>query len=156
MSSQKNSFLRKVVYLVAIAVLLMPLFWLSQPATNATKTAQGSPGGKLAQLGSRLIEGTAKGYAATFFERFKIEVEGPAAPVADADTGMLEGSTATEAVMQTTDDPQAVPAAAAVLPATLATAAPLLAVANSQGGQPSTACKPPTQCCSSPARRAAC
>ena len=28
----------------------MPLFWLSQPATNAVKGVQGSPGGKLAQL----------------------------------------------------------------------------------------------------------
>ncbi len=46
----KNTFLRKVVYLVAIAVLLMPLFWLSQPATNETTTSQGSPGGQLAQL----------------------------------------------------------------------------------------------------------
>ena len=42
-----------------------------------------SVGGKLAQLGSRLIEGTAKGYATTFFERFKAEVEGPAPVVAE-------------------------------------------------------------------------
>lgn len=40
-----------------------------------------SVGGKLAQLGSRLIEGAAKGYAATFFERFKDIVEAPAAVV---------------------------------------------------------------------------
>ena len=45
-----SSFVRKIIYLVAIAVLLMPLFWLSQPATNAVKGVQGSPGGKLAQL----------------------------------------------------------------------------------------------------------
>ena len=79
-------------------------------------TVTSSVGGKLAQLGSRLIEGTAKGYAATFFERFKQEVEGPPTPVAeagDADAGVLEGGTATAAVMQTTDDPQAIPAAAA-------------------------------------------
>ena len=48
--SSRSSFLRKIIYLVAIAVLLMPLFWLSQPATNAVRSAQGSPGGKLAQL----------------------------------------------------------------------------------------------------------
>ena len=34
-------------------------------------------GGKLAQLGARLIEGTAKGYAETFFARLKAEVETP-------------------------------------------------------------------------------
>jgi hypothetical protein len=49
MSSQ-SSFVRKIIYLVLIAVLLMPLFWLSQPATSAGKGEQGSPGGKLAQL----------------------------------------------------------------------------------------------------------
>ena len=36
-----------------------------------------SVGGKLAQLGARLIEGTAKGYADTFFQRLKAEVEVP-------------------------------------------------------------------------------
>ena len=35
-------------------MLLLPLFWLSQPATNAVKGAQGSPGGKLAQLRDRV------------------------------------------------------------------------------------------------------
>lgn len=84
--------------------------------TVLSYTVTSSVGGKLAQLGSRLIEGTAKGYAATFFERFKAEVEGPPALVAEAgaaDAGILEGSAATEAVMQTTDDPQAVPVAVA-------------------------------------------
>jgi carbon monoxide dehydrogenase subunit G len=37
-----------------------------------------SVGGKLAQLGARLIEGTAKGYAESFFARLKAEVETPA------------------------------------------------------------------------------
>lgn len=39
-----------------------------------------SVGGKLAQLGARLIEGTARSYAESFFARFKAEVEtsGPA------------------------------------------------------------------------------
>ncbi len=46
----RRSFIRKVVYLVAIAVLLVPLFWLSQPATRDTKEAKGSPGGILAQM----------------------------------------------------------------------------------------------------------
>ena len=48
--SSRSSFVRKIFYLIAIAVLLMPLFWLSQPATNAVKGVQGSPGGMLAQL----------------------------------------------------------------------------------------------------------
>lgn len=40
-----------------------------------------SVGGKLAQLGARLIEGTAKGYAESFFAKLKAEVETPdAAP----------------------------------------------------------------------------
>jgi hypothetical protein len=49
-SARERSFVRKVLYLVAIGGLLMPLFWLSQPATRDTKAARGQPGGKLAQL----------------------------------------------------------------------------------------------------------
>jgi len=47
-------------------------------ATLLTYVAKAQVGGKLAQLGTRLIEGTAKGYASGFFERFKEEVERPA------------------------------------------------------------------------------
>ncbi len=50
MTPRRKSFLRKIAYAVAIAVLLMPLFWLSQPATSGAKESKGSPGGKLAQL----------------------------------------------------------------------------------------------------------
>jgi carbon monoxide dehydrogenase subunit G len=39
-------------------------------------------GGKLAQLGSRLIDGFAKKMADSFFENFALAVEGPAEPVA--------------------------------------------------------------------------
>lgn len=46
----RRSFVRKIVYLVAIAVLLVPLYWLSQPTTRGTKAGQGSLGGQLAQL----------------------------------------------------------------------------------------------------------
>ncbi|NUQ61751.1 MAG: hypothetical protein HUU20_04635 [Pirellulales bacterium] len=46
----RRSFVRKIVYLVAIAALLVPLFLLSQPATTSVPGAQGGPGGKLAQL----------------------------------------------------------------------------------------------------------
>jgi len=45
-----GSFVRKIIYLVAIAVLLMPMFWLSQPATSALRGVEGSPGGQLARL----------------------------------------------------------------------------------------------------------
>ncbi len=41
--NERNAYIRKVGYLVAVAVLLVPLFWLSQPATNESK------GGLLAQ-----------------------------------------------------------------------------------------------------------
>ncbi|MEL6337504.1 MAG: SRPBCC domain-containing protein, partial [Pseudomonadota bacterium] len=42
--------------------------------------AEAKVGGKLAQLGSRLIDGFAKKMADEFFDRFKAAVEGPAAP----------------------------------------------------------------------------
>lgn len=54
-------------------------------ATRLRYTVTSSVGGKLAQLGSRLIEGAAKGYAATFFERFKAIVETPVEAAAAAD-----------------------------------------------------------------------
>lgn len=47
-------------------------------ATRLHYVASSQVGGKLAQLGTRLIEGTAKGYAETFFTAFKAEVEGGA------------------------------------------------------------------------------
>jgi uncharacterized protein len=45
--------------------------------TRLAYVARSTVGGKLAQLGARLIEGTARGYAETFFARLKTEVEGP-------------------------------------------------------------------------------
>lgn len=56
--------------------------------TRLTYAVTSSVGGKLAQLGARLIEGTARGYAETFFTRFKAEVETP--PAAAADTPIVE------------------------------------------------------------------
>ncbi len=50
--SSRSTFQRKLIYLAAIALLLLPLFWMSQPATMATKESPGSPGGKLARLRS--------------------------------------------------------------------------------------------------------
>lgn len=40
-------------------------------------------GGKLAQLGSRIIDGFAKKMADQFFERFQAQVEGPGEPAAE-------------------------------------------------------------------------
>lgn len=51
--------------------------------TALSYTVRSSVGGKLAQLGGRLIEGTAKAYAESFFNSLKAELEVPAgdAPV---------------------------------------------------------------------------
>ena len=37
-----RAFVRKIGYLVAIGVLLVPLFWLGHPATSAPKKAKGA------------------------------------------------------------------------------------------------------------------
>lgn len=42
-------------------------------------------GGKLAQLGSRLIDGFARKLADQFFDNFQVQIEGPAPEPADAD-----------------------------------------------------------------------
>jgi carbon monoxide dehydrogenase subunit G len=62
---------------------------LAETAPNQTQLSYrvtSSVGGKLAQLGARLIEGTAKGYADSFFGRLKAEIEVPeaAAPAVGA------------------------------------------------------------------------
>jgi carbon monoxide dehydrogenase subunit G len=51
----------------------------SAPGTTVLSyQVKSSVGGKLAQLGARLIEGTAKAYAESFFASLKAEVETPA------------------------------------------------------------------------------
>lgn len=52
--------------------------------TRLSYAANSQVGGKLAQLGTRLVEGAAKGYAESFFAAFKAEVE---APMAAAEAG---------------------------------------------------------------------
>lgn len=47
--------------------------------TALSYVARAQVGGKLAQLGARLIEGTAKAYAENFFTAFRAEVEGAGA-----------------------------------------------------------------------------
>jgi carbon monoxide dehydrogenase subunit G len=46
--------------------------------TRLTYNAEAKVGGKIAQLGARLIDGFAKGMAEKFFATFKAQVEGPA------------------------------------------------------------------------------
>jgi carbon monoxide dehydrogenase subunit G len=50
--------------------------------TLLTYDVKATVGGKLAQLGSRLIDGFAKKMADTFFENFQVAVEPPTEPVA--------------------------------------------------------------------------
>ncbi len=50
MNPRKRSFWRKIIYLVAIAVLLGLLSWLGRPSTTDTPRAKGSRGGILAQI----------------------------------------------------------------------------------------------------------
>ena len=45
----RRSFQRKIIYLVAIALLLYPLYWLGSPATSGAGGRKGSSGGVLAQ-----------------------------------------------------------------------------------------------------------
>ena len=61
-------------------------------ATLLTYDVKANVGGKLAQLGSRLIDGFAKKMADTFFENFAVAVEPPAeAPAGGASDGEAEG-----------------------------------------------------------------
>ena len=66
------------------------------PEAGGTKLSyevEASVGGKLAQLGSRLIDGFAKKMADEFFERFQAAVEGPEAPEpAPAEGDAAEGA----------------------------------------------------------------
>lgn len=52
--------------------------------TRLSYEVEASVGGKLAQLGSRIIDGFAKKMADEFFERFQQAVEGPAAVAEEA------------------------------------------------------------------------
>jgi uncharacterized protein len=58
--------------------------------TVLTYTAKADVGGKLAQLGSRLIDGTAKKMADDFFNNFSRQVTGPEPAAAPAPAAALE------------------------------------------------------------------
>lgn len=66
--------------------------------TLLTYDVDASVGGKLAQLGSRIIDGVAKKMADEFFTRFQAAVEGPSTP----DAGAAE-----ETVAETVSDEEA-------------------------------------------------
>mgnify|MGYP002779975181 CR=1 FL=1 len=57
---------------------------LAAASTRLDYVVKAQVGGKLAQLGARLIEGTARQYADNFFARLKAEVEGAAPSLTDA------------------------------------------------------------------------
>ena len=61
--------------------------------TKLTYEVEASVGGKIAQLGSRIIDGFAKNLAEEFFNRFQSAVEGPdqEAP-AEAEDASTEGT----------------------------------------------------------------
>ncbi|MCH7863108.1 MAG: hypothetical protein IH998_15905, partial [Proteobacteria bacterium] len=48
--TERRSMIRWGIYLLLILILLVPLVWLSQPATIGVAGGRGSSGGKLAQL----------------------------------------------------------------------------------------------------------
>lgn len=55
--------------------------------TKLSYEVEAKVGGKLAQLGSRIIDGFARKMADEFFDRFAEAVEGPAEPEAEAEPG---------------------------------------------------------------------
>lgn len=70
---------------------------VSEDVTALHYEVEAKVGGKLAQLGSRIIDGFAKKMADQFFENFRAAVEGPpaegdAAPEAGAGTGSETGA----------------------------------------------------------------
>lgn len=69
---------------------------LTETGPNATLLSyavKSSVGGKLAQLGARLIEGTAKSYAESFFSRLKTELESAGIPTDATATPALTSPT---------------------------------------------------------------
>jgi carbon monoxide dehydrogenase subunit G len=73
-------------------------------ATKLTYTATAQVGGKLAQIGSRLVDGAARKIAGEFFKRFGARVGGDADGAPAPDEG---GTAATEAAAQNTESDEA-------------------------------------------------
>lgn len=83
--------------------------------TRLTYLARSTVGGKLAQLGARLIEGTARGYAESFFAKLKAEVEGPAAPSEATPANLGIGSDTGDAVAAAAGEIDSSPIAPSVI-----------------------------------------
>jgi carbon monoxide dehydrogenase subunit G len=82
--------------------------------TVLTYVADAQVGGKLAQIGSRLIDSTAKKMANEFFGKFAEEVGGPVADApAASDAPAAEAAAAPEPAAAASPDPAAEPAAPA-------------------------------------------
>lgn len=98
-------------------------------STLLTWTAKATVGGKLAQLGARLVEGAARAQAEKFFAAFKAEVEEPAA---DAEAAHAEAADAGTAPVPATTpaDPLAGPAEAGMAEAAIAESAPVASTAG--------------------------
>ncbi|WP_448585471.1 CoxG family protein [Thermaurantiacus sp.] len=79
-------------------------------ATLLTYTATSTVGGKLAQLGARLVEGAARGYADGFFRNFKAIVEEPANAATSAAAG-APGAAAAASPAPAEPERKAIPAA---------------------------------------------
>ncbi len=106
-------------------------------------------GGKLAQLGARLVDATAKQLADQFFDRFSARVA-PAAPVAPAETleapplPVSAAPSATQVSAMPAAPPTAgMPAAAATTPAGATTPAAATAAAAFAAARPATTSAPP-------------
>jgi hypothetical protein len=74
-------------------------------ATRLTWTARATVGGKLAQLGARLIEGAAKAQAEKFFTAFKAEVEQPATEKVAAPANGRDALDADRSAARASDSP---------------------------------------------------
>jgi uncharacterized protein len=58
-----------------------------ESSTKLSYTAKAQVGGKLAQIGSRLVDGAARKIAGEFFKRFSAHMRGEAAPSSQAEEG---------------------------------------------------------------------
>ncbi|MFN3288005.1 MAG: CoxG family protein [Sphingomonadaceae bacterium] len=108
-------------------------------STLLTWTAKATVGGKLAQLGARLVEGAARAQAEKFFTAFKAEVEGPAASAAADGAAVAPAPAQGPAELPT--DPLAGPAEAGMAETAIADSAP---VASSTDRSPAPAASPST------------
>ncbi|HEY1999437.1 carbon monoxide dehydrogenase subunit G [Paraburkholderia sp.] len=75
-------------------------------ATRLSYTASAQVGGKLAQIGSRLVDGAARKLASEFFKNFNAQVTGPG----EAEAGLPVETASTEAADSDADGEQAEPA----------------------------------------------